>query len=60
MCGGIGGAGGCALMPTISMFYGIIIGVTQLDLELVDFVQLAIRIAEIQFAVIIELHNSTA
>jgi hypothetical protein len=25
MCGGIGGAGGCVLMPTISMFYGIII-----------------------------------
>jgi hypothetical protein len=37
-----------------------IIGVTQLDLDLVDFVQLAIRIAEIQFAVIIELHTSTA
>jgi putative SOS response-associated peptidase YedK len=36
------------------------IGVTQLDLDLVDFVQLAIRIAKIQFAVIIELHASTA
>jgi hypothetical protein len=38
----------------------ILIEVTQLDLDLVDFVQLATRIAEIQFAVIIELHNSTA
>jgi hypothetical protein len=45
---------------SINSFYSIDIGVTQLDLELVDFVQLAIRIAEIQFAVIIELHNSTA
>jgi hypothetical protein len=38
----------------------ILIGVTQLDLDLVDFVQLATRITEIQFAVIIELRNSTA
>jgi len=54
----------CASATSTTPFHASIrtihIGVTQLDLDLVDFVQLAIRIAEIQFAVIIELHNSTA
>jgi hypothetical protein len=42
------------------MIIETLIGVTQLSLQLVDFVQLAICAAEIQLAVMIELQISTA